>query len=243
MNINKIITVIQLDIEAFCYKHTFYPTVLYDGLSAVLVDTGLPGQAQQIIEKMEAEGIPFSHLEAIIFTHQDLDHIGSAPELISLAQREITVYAHPLEVPFISGELPLIKTDITKRKGEKLARLPKDVIRLHQHPPRVKVDMLLYEWEELPYCGGIEVIFTPGHTPGHVSLYVKSSNVLIAGDAMILENGLLQGPVSQTTLDMETAIQSLEKLLKRDIKTVICYHGGVFYGDPHKSIKALLQEN
>jgi glyoxylase-like metal-dependent hydrolase (beta-lactamase superfamily II) len=243
MNINKVITVLQLDIEAFGYKDTFYPTVLYDGHSAVLVDAGLPGQAEQIIEKMEAEEIPFSHLEAIILTHQDLDHIGSAPGLISLAQREITVYAHPLEVPYISGELPLIKTDITKMKREQLVRLPNDVISLYQHPPRVKVDMPLYEWEELPYCGGIEVIFTAGHTPGHVSLYVKSSNVLIAGDAMILANGLLQGPVSQTTLDMETAIQSLGKLLKLDIKTVICYHGGVFYGDPRKSINALLLEN
>jgi glyoxylase-like metal-dependent hydrolase (beta-lactamase superfamily II) len=71
---------------------------------------------------------------------------------------------------------------------------------------------------------------------------VKSSDVLIAGDAMILANGLLLGPVSQTTLDMEIAIESLEKFLKRDINTVICYHGGVFYGDPHKPIKALLLE-
>jgi glyoxylase-like metal-dependent hydrolase (beta-lactamase superfamily II) len=61
--------------------------VLYDGKSAVLVDAGLPGQAEQIIERMEAVGIPFSHLEAIVFTNQDLDHIGGAPELISLAQK------------------------------------------------------------------------------------------------------------------------------------------------------------
>jgi glyoxylase-like metal-dependent hydrolase (beta-lactamase superfamily II) len=66
--------------------------------------------------------------------------------------------------------VPLIKTDITKMKGEQLAGLPKDVIHLYQHSPRVKVGKPLYEWEELPYCGGIEVIFTPGHTLGHVSL-------------------------------------------------------------------------
>ncbi|MED1204084.1 MBL fold metallo-hydrolase [Heyndrickxia acidicola] len=233
MQINMEITVLELEYEAFGIKHLFYPTVLYDGRSAVLVDAGMPGQAEQIIKKMESEGIPFSHLEAIIFTHQDLDHIGSAPELISLAQREVTLFAHPLEIPFISGELPFIKTNMAKIEKKELNFGSLD-------PPLLKVGKPLYEWEKIPYCGGIEVIFTPGHTPGHVSLYVKSANVLIAGDAMILANGLLQGPVNQTTLDVKTAIESLGKFLKLEIKTVICYHGGIYYGDPQKSIKALL---
>jgi glyoxylase-like metal-dependent hydrolase (beta-lactamase superfamily II) len=92
--------------------------VLYDGKSAVLVDAGLPGQAEQIIEIMEAVGIPFSHLEAIVFTYQDLDRIGGAPELISLAQKEIMVFAHPLEIPFIISRQ---KTP-TSRNGKGVAQ-------------------------------------------------------------------------------------------------------------------------
>ncbi|MHB8917725.1 MAG: MBL fold metallo-hydrolase [Desulfocucumaceae bacterium] len=52
--------------------------------------------------------------------------------------------------------------------------------------------------EELPYCGGITVIHTPGHTPGHICLYHKQSRTLIAGDALFAEGGLRAGaPIYQ----------------------------------------------
>jgi glyoxylase-like metal-dependent hydrolase (beta-lactamase superfamily II) len=52
------------------------------------------------------------------------------------------------------------------------------------------------------------VINTPGHTPGHISLYHKPSKTLIAGDAMRVMDGQLLGPAPEQTLDVDTAIKS-----------------------------------
>jgi glyoxylase-like metal-dependent hydrolase (beta-lactamase superfamily II) len=94
---------------------------------------------------------------------------------------------------------------------EEWLSLPEEMRILFQNPPKVKVDQTVDDGQELPYCGGIRVIFTPGHTPGHISLYLKQSKTLVAGDAMICLDGSLRGPVQQTTLDMNTALRSLEK--------------------------------
>ncbi|MCK9911855.1 hypothetical protein MXD81_22055, partial [Microbacteriaceae bacterium K1510] len=87
-----------------------------------------------------------------------------------------------------------------------LESLPEEVrqkaLELCENPPKAKVDRVLTDGEELPYCGGIRVIFTPGHTPGHISLYLQQSKTLVAADAMIVWDGVLRGPVQQTTLDM-----------------------------------------
>ena len=65
---------------------------------------------------------------------------------------------------------------------------------LFADPPKVSVDMAVADEEVLPYCGGITVIFTPGHTPGHICLYLNQSKILIAGDALVAVHGELRGP-------------------------------------------------
>jgi glyoxylase-like metal-dependent hydrolase (beta-lactamase superfamily II) len=49
--------------------------------------------------------------------------------------------------------------------------LPEEARLLFENPPKAKVDETLADNQELSYCGGIQVIFTPGHSPGHISLY------------------------------------------------------------------------
>ncbi|MGE7093690.1 MBL fold metallo-hydrolase [Lysinibacillus sp. NPDC048646] len=89
------------------------------------------------------------------------------------------------------------------------------------------------------HFGGIEVIHTPRHTPGHISLYVKRSKALVAGDALICSGGFLRGPVLQTMLDINTARLSLKKFLSFDIESVICYHGGSCNIQVKKQFQAL----
>lgn len=233
MKISNGVDVIELNIQGF----TLNPTLIWDEGSAVLIDTGMPGQLEAIKSAMSNVGVPFERLKAIILTHQDLDHIGSLPEILLTSDQQIEVYAHLFDKPYIEGHLHLIKTDPSKLKKEEWDSIPDPLKGMYTNPPKAKVDKILEDGQELPFFGGIQVIFTPGHTPGHISLFLQKSKTLVAGDALVCVEGSLRGPVQRTTLDMEKAIASIEKLFHFDIETVICYHGGVCQGN----IRAQLQ--
>lgn len=91
-------------------------------------------------------------------------------------------------------------------------------------------------------CGGIVVIDTPGHTPGHVSLYHEPSRTLIAGDALVVRDSQLWGADPETTLDRTTAQASIAKLSEFDIESVICYHGGLFSDNVMERLAELATE-
>lgn len=95
-------------------------------------------------------------------------------------------------------------------------------------PPRVLVDGTLEDGQVLPVHGGVQVVYTPGHTPGHISLYVPDERLLIAADMLRVEDGQLLGPNAANTPDMAQAEESLAKLAVLDIEYVLCYHGGLW---------------
>lgn len=229
MQIAKGVEMLELEYEGFGGRNVLNPTLIWDDEIAILVDAGMPGSWEMIQRAMAQAGVSPSKLKAIILTHQDFDHIGSLPEIIEAQGGQIQVYAHKLDQPYIEGTLPLIKTT-PERMAKVLAPLPDEerqkAMTMFANPPKVKVDQTLEDKEVLPFCGGIEVVFTPGHTPGHISLYLKRSKTLVAGDALMYISGSLRGPAPQNTLDMEQAHDSLKKFLVKDIASVICYHGG-----------------
>ncbi len=117
------------------------------------------------------EKLSGGRLNKIIITHQDHDHVGSLSEVMNGSDHKIEVYAHELTKPYIQGEEPLIKTGFTI--------------------PGTRVDHTISDGQILPFCGGISVIFTPGHTPDHISLYHHSTKTLITGDALTADQGQL----------------------------------------------------
>lgn len=239
MQIANGVAMLELKVGALGSRAILNPTLVWDEETAVLIDAGMPGELEQIRAAMSEAGVSFDKLKAVIVTHQDLDHIGSLPEILEESDGRIEVYAHELDKPYIEGTLPLIKTDVSRMSKEALESLPADARALYENSPKAKVDKTLADGQELPYCGGIRVIFTPGHTPGHISLYLKQSKTLVAADAMISIDGTLRGPVQQTTLDMSLALRSLEKFLDFDIESVICYHGGLWKGNVKDKLENL----
>jgi len=231
MKISNGVEMLELQVEVFGSKQELNPTLIWDDDTAILIDTGTPGQLEQIRAAMNECGVAMDKLKAIILTHQDIDHIGSLPEILQQSDGGIEVYAHEMDKPYIEGKLPLMKVNLESMAWQ-LESLPEDerskvVTCLLENSPKARVDRTLADRQELPYCGGIQVIFTPGHTPGHISLYLKESKTLVVGDAMFSVEGILGGPHPHSTPDMNSAFLSLEKYLDFDIKSVICYHGGV----------------
>ena len=81
--------------------------------------------------------------------------------------------------------------------------------------------------EHLPFANNIKVISTVGHTPGHISLYLEKDKLLIAGDALTIQDGKLIKTSEQLNYDNTSYNQSLEKLSNLTINTIICYHGWI----------------
>lgn len=217
-----------------------HPTLIWDEDEVILVDAGYPGQLEEIRTAMHEAGVPFSKLTKIIITHQDFDHIGSLKEV--LMDHKIKVITHQEEKPYIVGEKRLIKMT-PERLAKMFELLPESQ---HQEAEatlfeslRSNVQQEVKDGELLPYCGGITVIHTPGHTPGHICLYLMESKTLITGDALNLVNGQLVGPNPVFTADMELAKESVRKLTKYDIETVICYHGGVTNDNVNQRLREL----
>jgi glyoxylase-like metal-dependent hydrolase (beta-lactamase superfamily II) len=208
--------------------------ILDEENGATLVDAGLPGQAEAIGSALAEAGVGVRDLRRIIFTHQDLDHVGSGAAL--LRQSGARGLAHPADSPHIDGNLRLLKPS-----PEMLEQRPQMREALERLEP-VRVDEHLEDNARLDIAGGIRVIFTPGHTPGHISLYLERSKVLIAGDALRAERGSLNGPNPSMTLDMRAALQSLRTLADLDIDTIVCYHGGVVSEDANGQLRRVIEE-
>lgn len=209
------------------------PTLIWDDENVVLLDAGLPGQLENIRREVDKTGVSFDKINKIAITHHDMDHVGSLASVVNSSQNTIEVLAHAGEKPYIQGE----KIGI-KMTPERLNSMPEEMKEMLKNI-KTNVDRIIEDDEELPYCGGIKVIHTPGHTPGHTCFYLKKYKVLVTGDAMNVVDGELHGPNPEYTFDMKQAVESLKKLAKYDIQTVICYHGGVFTNNPNKRIAEL----
>ncbi|WP_301173385.1 MBL fold metallo-hydrolase [Brevibacillus nitrificans] len=221
MNAREGIKAIKLAMNVEGGQFVVHTAVLWDEHEVILVDTGIPGQLDVIQDVFEQEAIPFQNLKKVIITHQDRDHIGSLPEIVDAFEGSIQVCAHEIAVPFIAGEIPLIKSGVLA--------------------PPVKVDQVLQDGDVLPYCGGIQVIHTPGHTPDHISLYHIPSKTLISGDALTAEDGVLMSFNPAFTQDKALALQSIAKLIDFEIESVIVYHGGVCTGNIRERLQQIVE--
>lgn len=223
-----------------------HPTLLWDQDTVILVDAGLPGQESVIREAAEKAGVPFSRLSKVIITHHDMDHLGGLAGLLKEAPQKIEVLAHEEEKPYLHCEKPPLRLTQIEARLNSLSDEKRPVItalyenlKANYKKFQVTVDKTVADGEELPFCGGITVIYTPGHTPGHICLYLRQSKTLIAGDAMNVQDGTLVAAPEFTIVDKEAAKSSLERLTLFDIENVICYHGGLFRDKPVRRIGEL----
>ena len=205
-----------------------YPVLAWDDKDVVLFDTGFPGQYELISAAVEKAGFSIEQITKIFLTHHDMDHIGTAKQI---AKHGAKIMAHEKETPYIQGDLPSPKLSKMEERMKDLSaeeRVFFDRIQSSLPHLYLPVDVMLHDDEELPFCGGIQVVFTPGHTPGHTAYFLKESKTLITGDAANISNGELIGPNPKHTLDMAKAEESFNRLKELNSDFIITYHGGLY---------------
>lgn len=144
----------------------------------ILVDTGLPGTAWITKSAVEARFGPGARPEAIVLTHGHFDHAGSA---LALAEHwDVPIYAHPLELPYLTGRSDYAPQDPTM--GGAIAFLSRFFPSSgYDFGGRVRP---LPSDGTVPGAPGWRWLHTPGHTAGHTSLVREDDRLLLAGDAV-----------------------------------------------------------
>ncbi|GAB3556857.1 MBL fold metallo-hydrolase [Spirosoma fluminis] len=197
----------------------------------VLIDAGLPGYTGQIKKKAEQLFGSNAKPEAIVLTHGHFDHTGSLKSL--LKEWDVPVYAHPLEMPYLTGKSSYPPPDPAIGGGMMSYTSFIFPIGPDDYGDKVKP---LPENGTIPELSDWRVIHTPGHAPGHISLFRDKDRTLIVGDAFVTTNQNaasavatqreeFHGPPAYFTCDWQAAKQSVQKLAALNPRAAGTGHG------------------
>lgn len=204
----------------------------------VLLDAGLPGSAAKIKAHAEEVFGPSNPPIALVLTHAHFDHAGSLDELLKLWP-DVPVYAHPLELPYLTGRSSYPPPDPTVGGG--LMAWSSFLYPKHPYDLGARVHPLP-EDGSVPGLPGWRWLHTPGHTPGHVSFFRDEGRVLVAGDAFTTVRGesalatltqkqLVHGPPAYFTPDWDAARVSVAELVTLVPEVGATGHGIPMHGD------------
>ncbi len=189
-----------------------------------LIDAGLRGSGPRFTAYLHHIRRAPSELTRLICTHGHPDHIGGVREL---ATHRTEVLMHPAD----ADALRVRFRDVVRRPriGPILALLtrgPEDA-----HP--------IVDGDVIPVAGGLEVIHTPGHTPGSVCLYARRHRLLFTGDVLQVLRGRLTFASQIFSDDMPMARRSVERLAELDVQTIAFSHYPPWNEGPNEALRAL----
>lgn len=197
-----------------------YALVEGDG-TVTLIDAGMRGSYRRIRAALPAIGVKAGDVRRVVVTHAHRDHVGGLAKVVANTGADVSV--HEREAPYL-------------RDG----RAPRTVRGKTAKIPTVTVAEQFLDGTVLPIAGGLQVIHTPGHTPGHVSLLHEPTGVLITGDALFNVRGIRYS-LSWFCTDPELSRKSADVLGDLDFEVAAFMHGAEIRTGAREAVRAFLR--
>lgn len=187
---------------------SYRPSLLIDDGDLTLFDVGTPNCVPAIRAYVENLGFTLSDIKNVIVSEANVDHIASLKELVDITGAK--TYAHEVEIPYLLKQA------------------------FHEGDTRdfevANIDVALKDGEVLDILGGIEVIHTPGHTPGHIALRSAREKTLLAADLLRYSRGAFHLCPPQYSVSYPDIARSMVKVAKYDFENLVPYHGEALIG-------------
>lgn len=220
-----------------------------DGI--VLIDTGGPGTLDQLVRALDRHGLKISDISLVLITHYHFDHVGNLAE-IAKRNKNARIMMGGRDIPYYAGEavseegevdqdellkyFPNMKeSDLEQASNEEDQPFGPDEELISRLEPVNEEEM------ELDIAGGFRVISTPGHSPGHLSVYLEKYKALIPGDLMMYWKGNFSGPIRTFSSNIDDANESVKKVSRLEIEKLAGYHGQPYFGDVNRMINEYLR--
>jgi len=198
-----------------------------------LVDCGLKRAPARIVRGLESIGKNPRDVTRILLTHAHNDHAGGAAEFAAESGAD-SVMAHTADAGYLrSGSMP--PRDTTAGIGRLIGLLPTGGF------SPVQAVTELEDGQILEIAGGLQVVHTPGHTPGHVSLLHPDSGVLITGDAIFNMRARMTWPFAAFCTSFEQTRRTAQILADLEYSTAAFTHGPEIRGTGRAAIQDFLR--
>jgi glyoxylase-like metal-dependent hydrolase (beta-lactamase superfamily II) len=197
-----------------------YLIVEPDGLT--IIDTGMPFSEKQTLKYIASLGHSPEEIKRILITHADLDHYGCLAALQEASGARTYASQSEAEAMARGGSSRPVNRSIGRFQGFIIRLMGK-----YLRPTPIQVDEMLTDGQVLPVLGGLQVVETPGHSPGHLSFFVPSLRVLFCGDSMKSNDKGLRASRSRNNWNQSLAEASVRKQAALGVQIVCPGHGPV----------------
>jgi glyoxylase-like metal-dependent hydrolase (beta-lactamase superfamily II) len=201
--------------------------LLEDTDELTIIDGSIPASTGTILRQITGSGRRLSDVRRILLTHAHFDHVGALAELKRLSGAAIICSA--LEQPIAEGKAPTVTPE-----GRLSA--PAQTIK------GITIDRTVNDGDVIDAFGGLQVIATPGHSPGQVAFYQPERKILFTGDTLMNLWGKLRPPFAMATPDMDEAKRSIQKLAAFDVEIACFGHGAPLTHNANATIRAFTRQ-
>ena len=201
-----------------------------------LIDAGFRNSPSHIINYIHRLGRSVEEISLIIITHNHLDHVGGLAELKTLTTAKVA--AHMADISDSENQLPYRST------ARRMLHIPPfSILRPLLYAKPGDIDIQLAGGEVLSPLGGLEVIRTPGHTPGSISLFSPQKKLLIVGDTLNNRHNRLRICPKFVSTNVAQAIDSIKQIAQLDFDILCFGHGNPITEDATTRVRDLIKKH